>query len=501
VAKQKRTLTGTFLLESVCVLATKLSMKYLISLSSTVIVALCFFSLPFVSSAATLFQLNSGTVIQMIGAPSPESTQGATSTALFNALAGSTLYIAYCLNLTNQTGSAPVNMKGLASSTASAPQYWSETAYSIAGNAGTQEICHTSTTTLVTSVDVGRDYFMAWDINGVHTGATWDMNSPGSYLYIADTPIAPVNSATHIISAIPSDGEVVATSTAGLTGALINVNANQWSEALAQNAGNWFVNVQVISPANTQCGWRCFGAFGTVQNTYKFPITTSGILSLATTTDTTAIGVYKMSIQIVEPSWASTYLSWFGFSGTVLDSTTTTFTVSHETGFDALNASSTSVIDQFLASTSPQLIASCSSWQSFDLADCLNLLFIPQPSTFSYIMADVNGVLQFAPWGYATRVVSIMSGSATSSFPMIVAGIPDPTDPTQKMLWHIDPNEMIAGAATLNDSIVDPVTGDPVMPGVRQIVDSVIALSVMSYIFYDLIGGKRSTVSHKTKLS
>lgn len=468
--------------------------------SSTLLFILFLLILPTQIHASTLFQLNSGTVIQKVGNPNIETPAGATSTALFNASMGSTLYIAYCLNLTNQTVGALVNQQGMASSTWSAPTYWSEAGYSIPGNAGTQEICHTSTTTLNTNINAGQDYFMAWSINGVHSGATWDLNSPNDYLYIADSPIVPADDTTHIIAAIPDNGETVASSTSGVVGALINVNTHQWTQALAQNAGNWFVRLTLTPPIKPNV---LGGAFASGQSiSFTFPITDSGISNLATTTDLSTFGNYTESIQIVQPSWASTYLSWFGFSGTVLDSTTTRFTVGVPTGFDKLNASSTSIIDQFLASSSPQLIASCASFTSFDLADCLNLLFIPQPSTFSYVLADVNGILQFAPWGYATRAVAILSGSATSSFPLIAVGIPDPSNPHgPKLMWHIDPNEMIAGAATLNDSIVDPVNGDQVMPNLRQIVDSVIALSVISYIFYDLIAGKKSSVSHKGKLS
>jgi len=305
--------------------------------------------------------------------------------------------------------------------------------------------------------------------------------------------------ATRIIAANPLDKATVASSTSGTIGVKINVNTPQWTQALAQNAGNWFVHITLTSPIKPNVLGGAF-ASGNSKD-FNFPINTSDVINFATTTDLSTLGDYTMNIEIVQPSWLSTYLSWFGFSGTVLDATTTRFTVVNQTGFDTLNSSSTSIIDQFLASTSPQLIASCASFTSFDLADCLNLLFIPQPSTFGYVLADVNGILQFAPWGYATRAVNILSGTATSSFPEIVAGIPDPSNPTQKLLWHIDPNEMIAGAATLNNSIVDPSTGDPVMPGIRQIVDTVIALSVVSYIFYDLIAGKRSSVSHKTKLS
>lgn len=474
-------------------------MTFSLKASSGVILGLVLLILPLQTHATTLFHMNSGTTIQKVGFPNPETPAGATSTALFNASAGSTLYIAYCLNLTNQTASALVNQQGMATSTYLAPVLWSEAAYAIPGNGGTQEICHTSTTTLYVDVNAGQDYFMAWSINGVHLGATWDMDSPGDYLYVANSPIVPPDNTTHIIAAIPDNGETVASSTSGIIGALINVNTDQWTQALAQNAGNWFVRLTLTPPIKPNV---LGGAFASGQSiSFTFPITDSGISTLATTTDLSTFGNYTESIQIVQPSWASTYLSWFGFSGTVLDSTTTRFTVGIPTGFDKLNASSTSIIDQFLASTSPQLIASCASFTSFDLADCLNLLFIPQPSTFSYVLADVQGILQFAPWGYATRAITILSGSATSSLPLIAAGIPDPSDPHHYMMFHFDPNEMIAGAATLNDNIVDPVSGDPVMPGIRQIVDTIIALSTITYIFYDLISGRKSSVRHKTKLS
>lgn len=364
--------------------------------------------------------------------------------------------------------------------------------------------------TTTSPVLAGTTLYIFLATNSGDTPFSFYLDTTRSNIYgaiVSDYTPFPDLTTTRIISVTPPDNYTTGTSSTITVGALINVNARQWSDALAANNGNWFVQM-TLYPKNTLPSIpSAAGAFDAAVNSKViiFPITTSGTSNFSTTTVLATEGptTYTMTTQIIQPNPFATVLQWFGFgSARVLDTKTTSFINGSPSGFDTLVGSTTDIIGQFFASSSPALIASCASFTGFNLGDCLNLLFIPQSGDLARVLNDMNtGLFTFVPWGYVTRTINILGGQATSSFPLIAVGIPNPQNPHEYMMFHFDPNEMIAGAAALNNSIVDPVSEEPVMPGIKQIVDTVLALSVITFIFYDLVGGKKSGAVHKTKLS
>lgn len=329
--------------------------------------------------------------------------------------------------------------------------------------------------------------------------------------YITNDGVAPeFNRATRIIVTIPANKQTIASSTDAIIGNHVYINSSQMTDALAANNSKWFVQVTItsLSPIKQTTLSQSFGAFGTVfdNKTFKFPIDgESGLINFSTTTPLTNFGDYTMTTQIIQPNPYNQILQWFGFgSATILDATTTVFTVAKSTGFDTLQASTTDSISAFLASTTPALKDACAAWTSFSLADCLNLLFIPQAGDLSRVMNDLNtGLFAYAPFGYVTRFNNILTGQATSSFPMLSTSMPDPSNPSEMMTYTFDQNEALAGAGTLLDNLKIPQAPDINVRGsMDDIVKTVIALAVFSYIFYDLI--KSSRGQHhavRTKLS
>lgn len=338
----------------------------------------------------------------------------------------------------------------------------------------------------------------------------------------------PSSGITQIIDSVPPDQSVVATTTNSL-GARVHINVSQWTQALAENNGNWFLKITLRAFAtsevgSTTCSQGNLGCLVGVPKisqppiTYVFPITTSGDITFSTTTDTHLPGSYSLNMQIVQNNtgFLATLLPWFGFGTTVLTAKAATFYVSNETitsttTFGSITQPATTtddIIAAAVALVNKHLLDRCTNWISFDMADCINALMIPRSNDYGPVMdifADTDaGLFTYAPWGYVTRIVKIFNSTATSSFPVFAAYIPDPI--THGPLWfHIDINEMFTGAAATMDSIRDPVTGDNPRDGLEQIVRSILALSVISFILYDLVGGKKSgqthTIKHRKKLS
>lgn len=335
---------------------------------------------------------------------------------------------------------------------------------------------------------------------------TTDVTGDNFYgqIYSGNTPVP--DTSTHIVTVTPTDNATIATSTTATVGARIYVNTTEWVQALAANNGKWFVQM-TITPSSVVTGIpSAAGAFDAAFGTtvLTFPITTNGSTNFSTTTPLVDKGSYNVVTQIIQPPPYGNFFAWFGIgSARVLATKSTRFTVSEKTGFDTLQGSTTSIIDDFFASTSPQLISSCASFTGFNLGDCLNLLFIPQSSDLGRVMNTLNtGVFAYAPFGYVTRMVEILSGQSTSTFPMLSTSFPDPSHPSELMTYTFDQNEALAGAGALLDNLTIPQDPSVNVRGAMDlIVKTIIALSVMSYIFYDLAHSTKGNHKIQTKLS
>ncbi len=308
------------------------------------------------------------------------------------------------------------------------------------------------------------------------------------------------DSSTRIVSVAPGNKSTIATSTAATFAASGYINPVDFKTGMyIQIQYAFYGDALLPTPDPSQ-----------VFKTINFPIATSGPFVVSTTSPVSKTGEYTMQTRLKTPSLLSDVLSFLGYcstgctGGNIRISTSTTFVAVMPNGYDAFVASTTNSITAYLASSTISL-ASCSSWTSFSLGDCLNLLFVPQVRPIDDALSNFrNTFFSFAPWGYVTRVVVILSSNATSSLPLIDVTMPlgRPGSPEYMVdEYKFDPNDMLSGGALLLNRVHTSFGGDfSVQEVMEPFVDFTIAMLLISYIFYDLLkmrGGHRKTASGK----
>ena len=305
---------------------------------------------------------------------------------------------------------------------------------------------------------------------------------------------------TGIRTVTPAGGSTIATSTAATFGATGYVNADDYETGM-------FVQIQYALYSNSQTSVANPSALFT---TLTFPLTSSGLFNVSTTSPATRGGQYTMQTQIRKASLLNNVINFFGFSQFanlgITTATSTKFVANQLNGFDVFTASTTASVTAYLASSTLSL-AACSSWTSFSLGDCLNLMFVPQLAPISEALADFkNGFLSYVPWGYVTRFAVILSGTATTTLPAIAITVPlgNPDIPAQYTngTFTLDVNDMLQGGSDLIGD-VHTTFGDDVTfrEATEPFVKLSIALALFMGIVHDLLGMRHGTSRRKGQLS
>lgn len=142
---------------------------------------------------------------------------------------------------------------------------------------------------------------------------------------------------------------------------------------------------------------------------------------------------------------------------------------------------------------------------NFGIRECTAYLFVPDAQTLNATMKDIRtGILTRVPWGYFTRIVSIISDTATTSLPSWTASVQigAGNDMTPEITTiTIDPSDMLVGGASLLESIHDPITDKTPREIFYPMVQLVIALGVIFTIVSDITHIQSSTEERKGKLS
>lgn len=307
----------------------------------------------------------------------------------------------------------------------------------------------------------------------------------GDYAYFDDfsgiTGIT-VNNNTRIDITTPYRDEVISTSTAATFGATGFVNADDFEDGM-------FVEIK-YAPYTAMQSFS--GASPDLLFTrLELPITAAGAFSVSTTSPAITKGQYTMQQSIRTPSFVNNALNFIGFGQFanfgILTSTSTEFVAGAFNGYDTYVASTTEALEDYLASSTISL-ASCSIWTSFNLGDCLNLLFVPQKAPISKALGNFKSqFLSYFPWGYVTRFIVIITGNATSSLPTFVTTIPiSPSDNLQVLSF--DPNEMIRGGGTALNSITDRYSGLNIKEIFQPMIRLFIGLFIAMIVIHDVLG-------------
>ena len=309
--------------------------------------------------------------------------------------------------------------------------------------------------------------------------------------------LPPSDTTTRIVTVVPVASSTVATTTT--TGGTIFVNPADYQDGMEFTMQ--FVNQTV----NTSLSYSALDAWnaatGRGVQTYTFPITSSGSSSFATTTTFAFGGKWFATYQITSPTFLSSIPFIGGYFNPASEAaTTTSFVVGALTQLDQAIAIGQTAVASYAVygvnATNTAVEIYCNPLSTdgkFSIVSCLGILIIPSSSDLLNVWnALYAAVLQRAPWGYLTRFFTIMSSTATTTLPVINIetplgrpGSPEYTDGS----FHFDPNDMLAGGATLLNTVHTSFGGDlDVQQVFEPFVDLTIALAVLMAIIHDLLG-------------
>lgn len=143
---------------------------------------------------------------------------------------------------------------------------------------------------------------------------------------------------------------------------------------------------------------------------------------VSTTTTIVDEGRYTLQVQIRKPSFVGSALSFFGLSNLydagLVYGTTTTFIASSTTAYDDFIDETASAISTFLSSST--ISTEVCSLTGFDLQGCFALMFAWQGDSMQEAFDNIRtGVLTYAPIGYVTRFVEVVTTTGTTTLPTL----------------------------------------------------------------------------------
>lgn len=310
-----------------------------------------------------------------------------------------------------------------------------------------------------------------------------------------------VDTTTRINTVTPASGSTIATSTAATFGATGYIKDTDFKNGMFVQI-KYGLYADAASPAGP-------ASPDLLYTTLVFPLSSSGNFSVSTTSPALKKGQYTMQTSIQTTSIVNNVLNFLGFgqfaNNGILSATSTQFVGDSFSGYDIYVASTTANITNYLASSTISL-AACSSWTSFNLGDCMNLMFVPQTGPILQTLTDFkNGFLSYAPIGYITRAIVILSGTTPTDLPGIHVQIPlgQPGHPEYTNgFFTLNIMDMLQGGADLADSI-HTTFGDDV--SLREATEPFIKLSyamfLIIFIVQDIMKMRNHNVSMgKSKL-
>lgn len=419
--------------------------------------------------------------------------------ALSNVSTSDTLYYSYCVHQTQWAAQGSVFLAAYVydSSGGGGTQYIDGTAHNFTGTALAQACYSGSAAYVDHAITAGNSYATTLYISGYWGGNTYTWG-PGDYFRVADggpPPGPTINTQTRIISVTPPNLGGVATTSSTTIGASVYVNPVDYrpgSYVQIRYAPNSAFQASVASP-------------DLLYTTLNFQIATSGESDFGTSSPISTTGQFTMITTLYNVSQFS-FFNWFtvNLSKTALTSTTTTFVVGVLSPYDNLVINTAAILQSYANSASSSL-SNC-GFTTFDFTGCATALLIPNmASTTALMLSFKNGFLSYAPWGYVTRFMTIMTGngSTTSSLPVLDATIPLPDGTPAN--FYVDPNTFIPqGGAILNSATATfgPGQGESFQTIIEPVWDEMLALLVTLAIIFNMMGThKEGGGRHRGKLS
>ncbi len=314
---------------------------------------------------------------------------------------------------------------------------------------------------------------------------------------------------TRIDTVSPYNGQLIATSSLPWTFETTGwVNTNDYKTGTR-------LRIKVDRLTDQQAVGALAGLQSASGNYTYLPITPDGAFDVSTSTIVNTFGVNRVGIYNVHEDIQVPNLGvhWWLFNFNLnyqsYAATSTSYTVGTTTALDKINIAGANFLDKTIgpdATTSP--LEGCQfSWFSSavdftigsKLLDCIGGLiqwsFVPQPDAVTASIDQVRtGFLERAPWGYATRFVTIVSNNATTtattSLPSVTVNIP--SGPLDGSTLSFDFQDMFDGGASLLDSIQDPTYHKSVRDIFEPWIQLFIAITVLAIIMNDLMHMNKS---------
>lgn len=375
----------------------------------------------------------------------------------FSVSAGSTYYMTWCVN--NSPGSF----------TGTQVDTYTD------GDAGHSKIPPSGTFNFTTNTSIGNS-LKDWAFS-VCTDSDCTLSAP---------PPPDTDTTTHIHSITPYASSTIATSSAATFGATGYVNVNDFVDGMYLQ----------IKYAPFSANITAKGASPDFEfTTLNIPLTTYGTFDVSTTSSALIVGEYTMQTSIRSPSLLNDALNFLGFGQFatfgIKTATSTTFIAASLAAYDIFVRDSQASLQDYLNSAS-STAAACIPSTSFSAGECIYFLFVPQAKPTLEVLTNFkNGFLQYAPWGYVTRFVVIMSGSGTSTLPSWT--VPIMLGPAGTTTLTYDMQDMITGGGTLLESVKDPENGLSPRDIIEPFIKLFVAISVLFIIVSDVLGMGHNT--------
>jgi hypothetical protein len=346
--------------------------------------------------------------------------------------------------------------------------------------------------------------------NGEYYNVQFEANSGGSWVqgghdnnsrFIADSAAytPPVEDTTTRIDTVdPADGTSVATSSLPYDFEVTGyVNEDDFADG---------ARVMIKLDRNTDqqatgalSAWD--SAFG---NKTYLDIDSSGEFDVATSSDNLnldfplRVGLYRARWEVQIPRFN---VFGFGIFYSTYVATSTRFTVATTTAIDNIQLDQEEYLEEIVDSLGDPL-ASC-QFSVFDTAldfslggqvlQCmggvLHWLFVPPEGTLENTVTQLkDGFLTRPPWGYFTRIVTAVTGGVEGTLPTLTADIP--IGPSDEITIEFDTDDIVDGAATLQDSFEAP-NGNSLRDIAEPIIQTIVGLLVLLFIYNDIVRSVR----------
>lgn len=273
------------------------------------------------------------------------------------------------------------------------------------------------------------------NISNFSINGYWDGNQKIDDVTFHDSAWTPpiTDFSTRFIEITPLDGDTVSSTTPVTVGSHLYINASdydadQYLSITFQNDTVSNIGGSVLDAWNSAWGTGSTGGFAEIRLAV-----TSGDNDISTTTSNfIRDGRVTATYALKSPTfWSSLWVVGGLFSGSTVMSTTTQFIVGEKTSFDeAIDAGDNGLANGILFGTTTDIIGSnfnadVCTVSNFNLIGCLKGIIVPSPQAFQTLFTQAkDGFLSYFPFGYVTRFYAIVSGTATSTLPVLSMTIP-----------------------------------------------------------------------------